>query len=59
MVHMLFINDIVLIGKNTDGVNIGLAKQREVFESIELNRCKTEYIEYDFAEREHFGNSER
>jgi len=51
---MLFTDDIVLIGENREEVNqsldvLGLAAEEK---GLKINRSKTEYIEYEFDERE-------
>ena len=58
---MLFADDIVLIGESPEEMNGRLEEWREALESkgLRISRSKTEYIEYDFGEREHRGNRER
>ena len=54
----MFAANIVLIGESPEEVNGRLEEWREALKSkgLRISRSKTEYIEYDFAERELRGN---
>ena len=50
---MLFVDDIVLISENKEGVNKKLELWRQTLEAqgFKLNRSKTEYMECKFRKR--------